>query len=206
MRHSPLLGTVAVLAFCVADAGLCRGAPGPANVSLDLTCKKGAFALGEPVTCTLTLMNHLAQSHLVYVPADLFPIKVPQWPLALLQFEVLRLEDATHLQNAYLEEKCILPGRFSGRDLLKLDIGRAIGWELDLANGYNWQFHFVPGTYRVKAVATIGILGSAATSDGIRGEVRRAMCSRFKDADFLVLDGTLESPSIEFRIVQPGER
>ncbi len=40
----------------------------------------------------------------------------------------------------------------------------------------------------------------------IEEPARRGVTSGCKDAEFLVLDGTLESPPIEFRIVQPGER
>ncbi len=174
--------------------------PFRANVALELHCSAGAFSAGEPVLCSITLVNHLAHSHVVYVPRELFPIQLPHWPEAVLELEVRRESDGKTLPNAYLENGTVDVGAFGPSDLIALDIGRTVGWEVDLRHNYSWQFRLEPGSYVLRAHVRIGVIKKLRSVPSVRDAVKAVLSSHFKDADTLLLDGQLDSNEVRFSI------
>jgi hypothetical protein len=71
---------------------------------------------------------------------------------------------------------------------------------MDLKNGVLWRYALEPGHYRVRAHVRIDILGSLKRSTRLSAAVQRALGSRFRDADKLVLNGEFTSNEVTFSV------
>jgi hypothetical protein len=174
--------------------------PKPANVSLTLRCEKRIVAGRNPVLCYVALVNHQDLSHLIYVPTHLYPTSLPGWPTATLVLDIRRKGTEAPLANVFLDKGSVDVPSFSARDLQVLDIGRSVGWELELRNGYYWRYELGAGEYTLQARARIGVLEAMRRSAAIRAAVERSLGKRAEDAGDLILDGQFSSETVELTI------
>jgi hypothetical protein len=170
------------------------------SVAVDLRCSKPVFEAGEPVVCFVEIVNHQSKSHVIYVPSSLFPTRVAGWPVTVLELDVRKDAAERPLPNLWLTTGTLDMAGFNERNLQPLDFGRLVGWEMDLKNGVLWRYALEPGHYRVRAHVRIDILGSLKRSTRLSAAVQRALGSRFRDADKLVLNGEFTSNEVTFSV------
>lgn len=182
---------LAALALVTGGAGEIDSKP-KANLEAQLSCEEG------PV-CHFQIINHRAKSHLVFLPGLLPPRALGTYP-AILEIEVVD-RDGKRIENQGINDECYVGvGGFRPADLQLLDVGRSIGWEIELLTGQLWRFQLSSGHYRVRGRATIRLASALAANESLRKSAQERLGPNFKDADVLLVDGIFETDWVDISI------